>query len=355
MSDAHDSLKGPEGPKIAHGAVDLMSEHRVPPNPQNYEIWLNYLLGSRPELRDAIDSLVSTGTPLNDTITRSLYDRFFAGDIVSAQVMIAGEQIARELSGVMAILESAGDRTGNYGALLNRTVNHLQEGVDARGLQDLVSGLTMATQEMAEHNKRLSAQLAESSTEITGLRENLAQARAESLSDGLTGLANRRYFDEVLRMRLEESANSGAPLTLLMCDIDFFKRFNDTWGHQTGDQVIRFVASALKTEALPDQLVARYGGEEFAVVLPRKNLAAGMLFAENVRRRVESKKLHRKSTAEDLGRVTISLGVAELAPGEGATQLVERADAALYASKRGGRNRATQAAAPSPGEQRSVA
>jgi diguanylate cyclase len=351
--DAPESLIGPKGLQAAHAAVDLMGSYAVAPTPENYEVWLNYHLGHRPELRQAIDSLVHAGTPMNESISRALYDQFFAGDVVSAQVMIAGEQIARELSGVMAILESAGDKTGSYGAVLSSTASRLEQGVDPGSLRELVSGLAKATQDMAEHNKRLNAQLAESSAEITGLRENLAQARAESLSDGLTGLANRRYFDEVLRMRVDEAKGSGNTLTLIMCDIDFFKRFNDTWGHQTGDQIIRFAAGSLKSDALPDHLVARYGGEEFAVILPRKNLSAGQLFAENVRRRVEGKKLLRKSTNEDLGRVTISLGVAQWAEGETPQSLIERADAALYASKRNGRNRTTLADPPEA--QRSVA
>ncbi|MET0181843.1 MAG: GGDEF domain-containing protein [Caulobacterales bacterium] len=165
--------------------------------------------------------------------------------------------------------------------------------------------------------------------------------RVESLTDGLTGLANRRMFDETLRMRIGEARGSRADLCLLMCDIDFFKRFNDTWGHHTGDQVLRFVASALQSHALPDHLISRYGGEEFGVILPRMSLEAARQMAERVRGTIQAKRLRRRSTNEDLGQVTVSMGIARLQPGDTMQGLMERADACLYASKREGRNKVT--------------
>ena len=125
---------------------------------------------------------------------------------------------------------------------------------------------------MSKQNSNLSHKLAQSSQEMEKLRTSLRQARAEALTDALTGIANRKLFDETLRLRKEEADAEKTDLALLLCDIDHFKSFNDTWGHQTGDQVIRFVASALTKFALPDHLVARYGGEEFAVIMPRTSL-----------------------------------------------------------------------------------
>jgi diguanylate cyclase len=347
--DLNEQLKGAEGLAFARDTVELMARHHVSPTPEHYQIWLAYRLGGLPELNNAIDTLVESGAPMSEQISRTLFDRFFAGDASAAQVLITSEQIAKELSGVLAILETAGEKTGSFGDTLTQAVASLEKGVDARGLQDLMATLATSTRDMAAHNHRLNEQLMESSNEITTLRSSLAQARSESVTDGLTGLANRRYFDEVFRMRVKEAADHGLPLCLLMVDIDHFKRFNDTWGHPTGDQVIRFVAAALQGLSMPDQLIARYGGEEFAVVLPRKHATAGVEFAEHARRLVEGKKLLRKSTNEALGRVTISCGVAEIIPGEEGASLLHRADQALYISKREGRNRVTVAASNEPG------
>ncbi len=343
MTSLLDQLKGAEGLAIARQTVDLMAQYQVVPTPPHYEIWLSYCLGS-PEVRDAIDSLVQSGAPMNDQINKTLYDQFFAGDAAQANLLITSEQIARELSGVLAILETAGEKTSAYGTALHTAAQALELSPNSDTLRDLLSSLAATTRDMAEHNRCLNEQLKDSSSEIMSLRQSLAQARSESVTDGLTGLANRRYFDEMYRMRLKEAHDIGTPLCLVVFDIDHFKRFNDTWGHPTGDQVIRFVGAVLQDKALPDQLVARFGGEEFVAILPRKHCIAAREFAEDVRRVVEGKKLLRKSTNESLGRVTVSAGVAELGPGETAASLLQRADDALYASKREGRNRVTLAA-----------
>jgi diguanylate cyclase len=194
---------------------------------------------------------------------------------------------------------------------------------------------------MSKQNSSLSHKLAQSSVEMEKLRTSLRQARAEALTDALTGIANRKLFDETLRLRKEEADNEKTELALLLCDIDHFKSFNDTWGHQTGDQVIRFVASALTKFALPDHLVARYGGEEFAVIMPRTSLKDAGRIADQIRTAIEAKRLVRRSTNETIGAVTISFGAALYAAGETVGTLISRADECLYMSKRNGRNRVT--------------
>jgi len=124
-----------------------------------------------------------------------------------------------------------------------------------------------------------------------------------------------------------------------MIDIDHFKIFNDTYGHLTGDQVLRLVGQALKQTIKGQDIMARYGGEEFAVVLPSTTLRHAVGVAENIRRTVTSKELKKKSTGEILGRVTVSIGVSALKPDEEMDSLIERADGCLYAAKRSGRNR----------------
>jgi len=199
---------------------------------------------------------------------------------------------------------------------------------------------------MANHNQHLTAELQKSSVEMDALRRRLDVVRLESLTDGLTGLANRRMFDETLRMRFDEARGARTELSLLLCDVDYFKRFNDTWGHHTGDQILRFLASTMQAHARPDFLVARYGGEEFAMIMPRVGTQAAMQIAQSLRAAIENKRLRRRSTNEDLGQVTVSIGVARLQPGDTPQGMIERADSCLYASKRNGRNQVTTDASP---------
>jgi diguanylate cyclase len=206
-------------------------------------------------------------------------------------------------------------------------------------LRALVATLVQATREMQETQEALEARLIAAKQEIILLQDNLEAVRTESLTDPLTSLANRKYFDSALTRAINEATATGEPLSLLLADIDHFKNFNDSFGHLTGDQVLRLVAMAMKHNVKGQDIAARYGGEEFAVVLPHTVLRSAITVADHIRRAVMTKDLMKRSTGEHLGRVTISVGVATLRSGDTMMSLIERADACLYAAKHAGRNR----------------
>lgn len=172
-----------------------------------------------------------------------------------------------------------------------------------------------------------------------------------SAVDGLTGIANRRQFDEALSREWRRCLRAREPLALLMCDVDSFKRYNDRYGHPAGDECLKRVAAALHGKLRrPADLAARYGGEEFAAILPDTGVEGACLVAESMRAAVESLGLpHEASTA---AVVTISVGVAALIPQqmESMKEIVDAADAALYAAKRRGRNCVVPAGTSAPGE-----
>ena len=338
----NNQLNGPEGVLLGHRTIDEIGRQTLPVSPQNYEVWLTYLTHSSPDLRLALDKMIATGRPLSADDMEQLYERFFSTTHLSTQVMETGTRIAHEIADALDALKRAGATTERYGATLNVAADSLQNAtIDGDALKRLINVLSSATTEMSKQNSSLSHKLAQSSVEMEKLRTSLRQARAEALTDALTGIANRKLFDETLRLRKEEADNEKTELALLLCDIDHFKSFNDTWGHQTGDPVIRFVASALTKFALPDHLVARYGGEEFAVIMPRTSLKDAGRIADQIRTAIEAKRLVRRSTNETIGAVTISFGAALYAAGETVGTLISRADECLYMSKRNGRNRVT--------------
>ena len=163
--------------------------------------------------------------------------------------------------------------------------------------------------------------------------------RTESLTDPLTTLANRKFFDAALAKGIAEAKEKNEPLSLLMVDIDHFKSFNDQYGHLTGDQVLRLVAISVKQNVKGRDTAARYGGEEFVIALPNTALQSAITVADHIRRAVMTKELIRRSSGERLGRVTISIGAAVLHPADTPQLLIDRADKCLYAAKRHGRNR----------------
>ena len=185
----------------------------------------------------------------------------------------------------------------------------------------------------------LEMNLSETSRELDLIRELLSRAEQRANTDMLTGLPNRRAFDEFLCNSQISAMESGEPLTLLMLDIDRFKQFNDNFGHGVGDQVLRLMANVLRDRLREKDMPARYGGEELIAALPGAKLAECEAVAERIRRSVAECRVTRRSTGEVLPPITISIGVAQFRPGESMPQLIERCDGALYLAKRTGRNR----------------
>ena len=171
--------------------------------------------------------------------------------------------------------------------------------------------------------------------------EKMAQIELEQLAtrDGLTGLANRRCFDETLHAEWARALRQKQPLSLLMVDVDNFKAYNDANGHLGGDECLKRIATAVASEMRANDLVARYGGEEFAVILPNESLKGAAIVAERIRCRVERLKVRNANGAD--GHVTVSIGAATAiaSPEANPSQLVGIADAALYRAKHMGRNR----------------
>jgi diguanylate cyclase (GGDEF)-like protein/PAS domain S-box-containing protein len=171
--------------------------------------------------------------------------------------------------------------------------------------------------------------------------EKLAQIALEQLAtrDGLTGLANRRCFDDTLHAEWSRALRQQQPLSLLMVDVDNFKAYNDAHGHLGGDECLKRIASAVASEMRANDLVARYGGEEFAVILPNQSLKGAATVAERIRCRVEQLQLPNRLAPN--GRITVSIGAATAIAGadNDPSELVAIADAALYRAKHLGRNR----------------
>jgi len=239
----------------------------------------------------------------------------------------------------MTLINDALGMSASYDDSLSGATQKLNVARNREQVKAIVEMLVQSTREMRETNKALENRLTLSKTEINNLQQSLEAIRTESLTDPLTGLGNRKYFDRSIEAAVQAALASDEPLSLLMFDIDHFKSFNDSYGHLTGDQVLRLVGMSLKQTIKGQDITARYGGEEFAVVLPNTAIRQALTVADHIRRAVMAKELKKKSTGEILGRVTISVGVSMLRPDDDTDSLIERADACLYIAKRNGRNR----------------
>ena len=321
---------------FAKAALDLMGECAVISTPENFELFYAFAAGENPALTQVMGAVIAAKKPFTPELIQDMRMRCLSGARAALAMEAVGSNMSAMIDDVLAKLETAGRGTVDYKNTLSAVTGELGADRSPADLRKLVDGLIAATREMEQRTKSLEGELQASSAQVSELRDKLDNVRKESLTDPLTGIANRKAFDEAMRQAVAQRGQE--PVTLLLCDIDHFKIFNDNWGHQTGDQVLRLVASCLSENVKGRDTAARYGGEEFAVLLRGTALGDATLVAQQIRETVESKKLVKKSTGEVLGSITVSIGVAEFGTDEAAESVIRRADACLYGAKQHGRN-----------------
>ncbi len=333
---------------LAEVAIAQIKALRLPASPRNFEIWYAYAAGLSPSLNETINEILARSGTLSNADLDQIYDSYISTNRFADKTDQLGSRIIGEIEQIITTIGAAAGDASSYSASLADFGQALSSATDSSGLRSIVEGLVQSTKQMEENNKALEARLSASTKEISQLHRNLEAVRQESLTDPLTSLANRKYFDEAMPSRMAIARDRQEPLSLLMTDIDHFKKFNDDYGHLTGDQVLRLVSITVRQNVKGQDVAARYGGEEFAIVLPDTALRSAITVAEIIRRSVMGKELIKRSTGENLGRVTISIGVATLRDGDSPQSLIERADNCLYAAKRRGRNRVVSEADPEP-------
>jgi len=323
---------------FAKTALALMGGAGVVATPENFELFYAYASGENPAIAQVMGAIIDSKRNFTPELLADLRLRCLSGARAAQAMESLGGNMGALIDDIMGKLESSARDTANYKDTLSAATGQLGGERSPADLRKLVDGLISATRAMEIRAKSLEGELQASSQQVSELRVKLADVRKESMTDPLTGIANRKSFDEALLAATMAVARDGEEVSLLLCDIDHFKLFNDTWGHQTGDQVLRLVASCLGENTKGRDNAARYGGEEFAVILRGTGLQDATRVANQIRGMVETKKLVKKSTGDILGAITISIGVAQFGPGETGETVIRRADACLYGAKHNGRN-----------------
>lgn len=321
---------------VADGAMRSMSQRSVPATPSNFAVWFSYVMGASPALRKTIDILIGNKRKFDAAINHELYVTYVNPQADVGATGDIPEQLRGVISSARQFLATAISDNRTQIEALGEVSSQVRSTGDPKPIiQKLVAELTRATARASA----LEANFLETSQELDLIRSSLQAAEQRSNTDALTGLANRRALEEFFRSAQIAAMEQGEPLSILMIDIDHFKSFNDSYGHQVGDQVLRLVAKILQDNVREADLAARYGGEEMMAVLPGVELVACAAVAERIRRRVSEARLTRRTTGEELTSVTVSIGVAQFRLAESAEAMVERCDRALYLAKHLGRNR----------------
>lgn len=324
---------------LAHAALKALAKYDVAPTPQNYALWYAYVAGTPVELIRGIDAVIAQRLPFTEELSAQLAQRYLGDSTMSLHVLETGGRLQSVIDQVRRYIDDQAGDIGNFGHTLNNFSSAIGTSQPAHQIRALIADLISETQVMAERNRTLEARLGKFAGEVNDLRENLETVQREAMTDALTGIPNRKCFDGRLKDATSELIRNKEPMSFLICDIDHFKRFNDTYGHQVGDQVLKLVARSLSNSVKGRDTPARIGGEEFAIILPRTRLDQAVIVANQIRNTLARRKIVDKTTQDHYGDLTLSFGASEYRPEEAISELIRRADAALYHAKRCGRNR----------------
>jgi len=339
----------PQGDKelsYAKRALALIQQYNVAPIPENYAIWYHYVVGENKELVREVDHIVEKGMNFSAETSSYLHNKFVLSSPGQKTVDDAAMSTEKVLADVLKVISEFASQTASYNKGVDDCLVTISQDVESGNVQNIVKNLVNATAALKKNGENITRKLEESTAEITHLKKDLQQVTIESQRDFLTGVFNRKTFEKYVDEQMATSRENNSDLCLLMIDIDHFKKFNDTFGHLLGDEVLKIVARTL-TEILKGRdAVARFGGEEFVVILPETNINGAMKAAELIRSAIASKELKRKDTGQTFGTITVSIGVARFKREDDTLPtMIKRADDAMYISKHEGRNRVTCEAA----------
>jgi diguanylate cyclase len=315
----------------------LMTEGAVEPTPSNYEFFYRYVTGADPQLVEAVDAVRDTAGVVGERaishIRRELYGNGGTG------VGRLLEDTERQLARMNDYVERSDADARTYRDRLGSSRTDLDAAATLERQRTMLAEMIEATNTMINTTEQLQNELADSSREIDMLKADLEIARVESRSDALTGLSNRKACCDYLDAQIARATAEERPLSLIFLDIDFFKKFNDNFGHRMGDEVLRLVAQNLERFFHGRGFVSRWGGEEFVIVMPSYDAEEAVAQAELFRQHIATRTVRTRQSGREIGRITLSLGVSELIADDSAQKIIDRADHALYDAKANGRDR----------------
>ena len=315
--------------------MQRMQQHGVQPTPRNYNLWFDYARQENKELVAELNQLIAHSNEVDDTTSDYLCRKY-----IETSTEYSDPQNARALlANILKVIGEVSSETQNYHNEIDGHIAELESQGDSSGVQEMLHAIVSSARGLKKSGEHLHQSLDESRAEIEVLRKNLQEVTNEAQRDFLTGLFNRKVFDRMMDDLTHYAFTEKKPLSLLMIDVDHFKHFNDEYGHLIGDEVLKMVARLLKDTVKGTDIVARFGGEEFAVILPHTPISGAQVVAENIRNGIASKELKHKESGTSFGSVTVSVGIAAYGMNDSVPTLIRRADEAMFAAKREGRNR----------------
>lgn len=335
MNYTDESVKAGEYLRLA---LNYLSKFNLPANPVNYTVWYEYVSGKNLKLKKAIDRFFEAAVPLNNPKVETLYQKYVAdGDrIVITKLLTQISLMLKEVTG--HVIETEGDLAG-HGSKLNQLTVEISEANEYTQIKSIVDEMLVETKALIKSGRRLQNRMKVSSEDLKQLQKELENSQKEAQTDTLTGLINRRGLEKRFELERIRAKQNDSPFSILMIDIDHFKKVNDTFGHLVGDSLLKSIARLLKTQVRKNDIATRFGGEEFLLLLPETGIEGAVAVAEKIQSALALKDWKIKETGKKMGKVSVSIGIALYRFNESEQVLLKRADDALYTAKNNGRNR----------------
>lgn len=317
--------------------LPLMSNNKIAADPLNFAIFYEYIIGRNIHLNNELDELLEKQTVFTSELSIKLFKKHICDNSINSLEKI-NHTLLQLINKTGDVIDATGEKASAATIHFQNQSKKLESNQGLSEIKTVLAEIIAETQYLAETSKTLQVQLDESKKEMQFLRHELAQAREIAKTDALTGLFNRRAFDQKLNEYFETHKQNNFELCLLILDLDHFKQVNDMFGHQAGDSVLRYTANLIKEHIAGHHFAARYGGEEMAVIMPDTSFNKAMEIAEEIRSSLARYPLKRKDNKKSIGKVTLSIGVSGFKINDSIESLIERADKAMYRAKSNGRN-----------------
>lgn len=322
--------------------VPKLVELNLPTNPVNYAIWYEYTTGRNQQLNKEIDELMAQTKQFSKEIARDLYYRHILAED-TAQITRANDVLKKTFLELIASIKILSEDNQEFIDLLVEQSELMHPEMDLETFNVEIKRTIEASYKAQNVNSQYHEKFLAKAKELEQLKSDFERVRKEANTDSLTQIGNRKAFNETLHGAILAAIQEKTPLCVAILDIDHFKHFNDTHGHLTGDQVLKYVAQMIKKNIKGKDFVARFGGEEFAVILPETPLKGAYHNSENIRNFIAKNKIVNRATKQPLANIYVSIGVAQYQHGEELQELLARADKALYKAKNAGRNQVISA------------
>ena len=319
-------------------ALPLMSQQLFGHNADWAAIYYTYVSGGNSDLSKAVDTIIEKGLTIDDEKIKNLYFQFCTEKDETGLRNLRND-LQQILTTILGEITGFTGQTEKFESLVSNSVAKLSEDASVQQIKGVVDEIVVETKKLGGFGETIQHKLKETTDGLEAIKKDFEKAKSEVLVDFLTGVPNRKALDGRGAPGAAEALSNNEDLCLLVIDIDYFKRFNDKYGHIVGDEVLKIVARSAKEIVRGRDFLARFGGEEFVVILPQTPLSGAKTVAENIRGFFDRTKLKVVSSSKDLGKVTVSIGAAIYKYGEPIKEFIDRSEQVLYFAKNTGRNR----------------